>query len=84
LVIIINPERLVKMVKAPNADKSDMALLIDEMINKIDLLHDACLDDQLPDSETIKDLTRLTKSIDKLCFTIDNYRYLKQNQHFKR
>lgn len=84
MVIIINQERLVKMVKKSDLDKSDMTLLIDEIVAKIDELHDACHDDHLPDSETIKDLTRLTRAIDRLCFTIDNYRYLKQKQHFKR
>lgn len=67
-----------------NDNKSEIALLVDKLIDKIDVLHDSCIADQLPDSQTIKDLIRLTSSIDKLCFTIDNYRYLKEQQFFNR
>jgi hypothetical protein len=67
-----------------NDNKSDITLLVNELVNKVDLLHDDCIADQLPNSKTIKDLIRLTSAIDKLCFTIDNYRYLKEQQYFNR
>lgn len=83
MVKILNPDNLVKIVRKDELDKSDLSLLIDELIRRIDSLELMCRD-SLPPSQDIKDVTRLTRSIDRFHFTIDNCRYLDQYQKYKQ